>query len=267
MKVEDIKQHIKGLLNYDIPGKYLDIRKDDVFLTEYPKSGITWLSFLIANIIYDEGIDFTNIKQKVPPLYTYTKKEFAKLSNPRFIKSHEPYNSNYPTVIYLIRDPRDVVISYYYWHKKYKYNFNADIYTFINDFIKGKVGPYGSYLEHVKSWQINSKKQNILFIKYEDLKSNTFNEVSKITHFLNIETTKNKILKAIDSSSFEKMKELEKKSKEHDFFNKSNKDINFVRKGTGNEWRTIFKEEQKTRFKKHLGKLLIELNYEESLNW
>jgi tetratricopeptide (TPR) repeat protein len=82
---------------------------DDIFITSYPKSGNTWLRFLLANLLkqQDEEIDFHTVHNYVPEVGK--QEEIIKtLRRPRVMKSHAPYISEYPKVIYLIRDGRDV---------------------------------------------------------------------------------------------------------------------------------------------------------------
>ena len=41
------------------------------------------------------------------------------LPRPRVLKSHESFQPHYPSVIYIVRDPRDVAVSYYHHAMKW----------------------------------------------------------------------------------------------------------------------------------------------------
>ena len=85
----------------------LEFRPDDVFIVSYAKSGNIWLRFLIGNLIYAEegGVNFGNFTTLIPDLYRTPKDVIKKMKPPRFIKSHEHFNSTYPKVIYIQRNP------------------------------------------------------------------------------------------------------------------------------------------------------------------
>lgn len=260
---------IKLFLNYKVPASYMNIRHDDVFLVSYPKSGNTWLRFIIGNLFSDKRVDFNNFNLVIPDIYTSYKHDVEKLSSPRIIKSHEPYTKLYPKVIYIYRDPRDVSVSYYFWMKKYRSDFNQTIDTFIKSFIDGSSLPYGRWDEHIDKWMnsplaINNK---ILLLEYESLKKDPFCSVKKISDFLNLSVTEEKIKDSIKLSDFEHMKKLEKtQQKTSNYLKKSDKSIKFVRSGKS-EWRDYFTNDLKNKFKSKFGKTLIELGYESDFNW
>ena len=50
-----------------IGGRNLTVFPDDVFVTSYPRSGNTWLRFLIGNLAYqEEPVSFANIEGRIP---------------------------------------------------------------------------------------------------------------------------------------------------------------------------------------------------------
>ena len=85
----------------------------DVFIVSYPRSGNTWIRFLLANLLAPhETITFRNIENFVPDLH----KSAAVLDNwpgHRYIKSHHRCYDRYPRFLYLYRDGRDAVVSCY----------------------------------------------------------------------------------------------------------------------------------------------------------
>ena len=101
-------------------GPYLKVFPDDVFIVSYPRSGNTWVRFLIGSMVYQADVDFNNLVTIIPDIYRCTNRFLESLERPRYLKSHEPYDGRYPKVIYLVRDPRDVAISYYYWLLKFR---------------------------------------------------------------------------------------------------------------------------------------------------
>lgn len=111
---------LKTLLGRGGASKWMEVRDDDIFLVSYPKSGNTWLRFLVANYFVGDQltVDLRNIEIIVPDIYVHNIYYFEKLKGPRIIKSHELFDPRYGKTIYIVRDPRDVALSY--WHFQIK---------------------------------------------------------------------------------------------------------------------------------------------------
>ena len=89
------------------------VLESDIFLVSYPRSGNTWVRNIIAEALYGEsGKSLGEIGEYVPDLHKYNIDEME-LAHPRVIKSHFYYTKEYKRIIYIVRDPRDVFISYH----------------------------------------------------------------------------------------------------------------------------------------------------------
>lgn len=197
---------------------------EDIFLVSYPKSGNTWLRFLIANAIkahykIDRKVNFFTINDIIPQVVLNKQKSkqsnqfrtegiFGRNELPRIIKSHSEYNPYYERVILLIRDPRDVIPSYFDHLRKNNIISNN---LNISDFIKHKRYGICSWYKHTNSWLINSKgNQNLQFFYYEDFLENPYNTLNRLMTLFGINLDEKALKQAIESSSREKMMELEK---------------------------------------------------------
>jgi hypothetical protein len=233
----------------------------DVFLVSYPRSGNTWVRFLIANVIKPENfvIDFHNIQEYVPELGR-NNDVISRLTPPRVIKSHALYQPSFPKVIYLVRDGRDVYVSYYYYRLKLLKDGTA-----FSDFLRREDHYPSSWDKHIQSWHEASLDQsNILFIRYEDLLEDAEIELSRMMDFVGIEVSREIINKAIEDSKFDRMKKID-----HDKGRKYNltgvKD--FIRKGKSGTWREEFSPDDINFFKETAGEMLIKMGYEKDFNW
>ena len=126
-------------------GRNFPVFPDDVFIVSYPRSGNTWTRFLIANLIYpEEAITFANMEWKIPDVYKNTRRQLLRTPRPRILKSHEYFDPRYKKVIYIVRDPRDVALSYYHFARKYrKVEDGYPLERYISRFIAGEVDEYG----------------------------------------------------------------------------------------------------------------------------
>src|SRR6476660_6161204 len=117
-----IKRLIAGgrrFLGLHKPGRNVNVRPDDIFLVSYPKSGNTWTRFLIANLAYPEkNPDFSNINELIPDPEAMSMRDLEKLAGQRILKSHQYFDPRYQKVMYVVRDPRDVVLSEYHFDIK-----------------------------------------------------------------------------------------------------------------------------------------------------
>ncbi len=214
---------------------------DDVFLVSYPRSGNTWVRFLFANLLKGENsevINFHSVHRYCPELESQHE-EIAKLHRPRIIKSHQLYNENFPRVIYIVRDCRDVYVSYYHYVK----NAIPENWSF-KDFIEVYNFPYGYWSQHVNSW-VNSKSKDqkkIKIVHYEDLLKNTFSLFSEMVDFSGLDSTPLQIEQAVKTSTFSVMKTLEKKYGRR--FSGCGSTKNFVREGRANQWMNYFGSEE-----------------------
>ena len=88
-----VKYAVKYLLGRDQAGNNFTVFPDDTFLVSYPKSGNTWVRFLLANLIYpNETVGFANINRLLPAPGVSSKRFLRNLPRPRILKSHEPFD-------------------------------------------------------------------------------------------------------------------------------------------------------------------------------
>ena len=91
---------------------------DDIYLVEFPKSGVTWLSHIVGNIELqlrgmNETVTYYNHHRYVTDIHKVGGAAIHRKLDRTFIKSHSPYNPYYYFVVYLLRNPFDVMVSYY----------------------------------------------------------------------------------------------------------------------------------------------------------
>ena len=238
--IGQLKYALKYALGLDHAGKHFTVYPDDTFLVSYPKSGNTWVRFLLANLMYpNETVGFANINRLLPAPGVLSKRFLKKLPRPRILKSHETFDVRFRKLIYLVRDPRDVAVSEYHFDLKKRYiAAYVSLEQFIKLFIAGETSSYGSWWEHVASW-IGPRYGNPAFLlaRYEDLLTDPIGEMAKIAEFLGIKADEERLKAAVDRSSADRMRKLEQQQANKWTGTKNTrKEIPFVRTAKSGGW-------------------------------
>lgn len=236
-----VKFAAKRALGLDLAGRHYTVYPDDTFLVSYPKSGNTWVRFLLANLIHpNETVGFANINRLLPAPGVITKRFLKSVPRPRILKSHEPFDARFRKVIYLVRDPRDVAVSEYHFDLKKRYiAAEMTLEQFIKPFLAGETSSYGSWWEHVASW-VGPRYGNPAFLltRYEDLLADPIVETRKIAEFLGIAADEARLKAAVERSSADKMRKLEKQDAEKWTGTKNTRqEIPFVRAAKSGGWK------------------------------
>ncbi|KAK4883047.1 hypothetical protein RN001_006366 [Aquatica leii] len=134
---------------------------------------------------------------------------------PRCIKSHfaikylpeEIANGNKkPKIIYIARNPKDVCVSSYYYSTNVLKVVDCSFEKFAANFLSDFYWPSGNYWDHLFYFWNRRFEENILFIKYEDMKKNLLGVVREVSQFFDRILTKEEEDKLINWLSFNTMK-------------------------------------------------------------
>ena len=199
----------------------------------------------------------------------------------KFFKTHsklcQMYGSNFTDLkntfgaIYIIRDPRNVVTSF-----AHHYNLTIDQATealfdkkrFMIKTDKNAGVFLGSWSSNYKSWKDLDAKNKYLLIKYEDLVNKKKSTLLKIFKFLEnlgmqFNTDMVKLNKAIKSTEFDKMKNLEKKETFYEGIvdEKTGERKVFFNLGPKNDWRIMLDDKNREKIEKNFKDEMLELGY------
>lgn len=222
-------------------GRHMRIRPDDVFLVSFPRSGNTWTSFLMGNLVTRaDPVTFENLHLFVPDIYSHHESLLGSLPSPRMLKSHEVFTPAYPRVIYVVRDPRDVLVSYYHYQRKFRQiGDDVSMDAFAGRFLDGAVGPFGSWGQHVGCWLgAQEGDPRFLVVRYEALAADPVPQLRRIAGFLGAPADDARLAWAVEHSSRANMQRLEREAAQRmDYLMQSRQDVLFVRSGTVGSWR------------------------------
>lgn len=217
----------------------LGLNRTDWILSSYPRSGNTWLRFFFCNLIslseWDgEEVDFPLLNQTMVAFGANNLLEpWPHSTIPRVVKTHRHYSPLFGKVrgtIGLIRDPRDVMVSYYHFQKVRKGIYKGAF----KDFIRDRRFGLQSWFRHYTSWQGHWT----CTVKYEELKKETFSQFNQILGVLDVSCPEDIAREAIHRSSIRNIKKIEKSTS-----GCREEKAAFARDGRSRQWKDYFTEE------------------------
>jgi len=260
------KAGLNRMLGLQRPGRNLSVYADDTFIVSYPKSGNTWTRFLIANLLHPEiHADFGNINDLIPDPEALSKRKMDRMPRPRVIKSHQYFDPRYPKVVYIVRDPRDVAVSQYHFHRKRRLIEDGfPIERFVTRFVAGETSPYASWGDNVASWLATRYREStFLLLRYEDMMNETTRELSKLAAFLGRDVNPLLLAQAVERSSAEQMRKLENtQARLWSSTKDTRQDVPFVRSARAGAWKSELPRSSVVELETAWGHVMKWLGYE-----
>ncbi|MBE9191039.1 sulfotransferase domain-containing protein [Gloeocapsopsis crepidinum LEGE 06123] len=206
---DKIKRLVLGTY-YDRPYLFPRVARHETYLISFPRSGNTWLRRLLTALIHQKRGGWRLTESTVPDVHKYKLEKKRKPSiKPLIVKSHTPFVDIPAKVIYVVRDGRDALLSYYYLQLK-EGKIKSDIPP-IDIYFDNHVWPCQWHV-HVAGWLDGLAKRSPESYKityYEDLKKSTAEQLLLIAEFIGLSVTPDDVERAISLHPVEHYPKLE----------------------------------------------------------
>lgn len=241
--------------------RHRGVTSADALLVSYPKSGNTWVKFMLAHALTGVETSFDATEDAIGRIGGRTDVPALLPGGGRILKSHEAFSAGVRApgrVVYVVRDGRDVAVSYYEQFVRKGMN-PGPFSSYLPRFVAGTVDGYGPWGRHATSWLDGGIARNgrLLTIRYEDLLEDPSGGLQQTLEFLGAPIDTDMVEAAVEANRFEQMRQRETQSA----FHEKQGDRFFVRRGVAGGWRETFSDADSELFDHAFGAVLERLGY------
>jgi Sulfotransferase domain len=194
------------------------------WLASFPKSGNTWVRFLLYAYLFGDISTSGDINRRIPAIHRDPKVTPGG-DKTLFVKTHFVLSDKHPQLgltdraVYILRHPKDILLSGLNYHRMTgAFPDKATDEHYAKVFISRGSDPlwlgqgFGTWDEHATSWT-TTERFPVHVTTYEKLKTDTGGELAKILAFVGQEPDDERVAAAVRASEFDKLRALEVREK------------------------------------------------------
>ena len=259
----------------------------DVFVAAHVKSGTNWMMQIAHQLAFHGNGEYDHIHSVVAwpdvlmmgPMNHYAipiddpSVWMASPEQKRVVKTHLdfdwlPYSEDARYII-VIRDPKDVFVSSYFFfvkHGPFSFTrFSAD--TWLEVFLSSGMGVWSSWPVNTAGYWAARHKPNVLIVPFKSMKKDLRGTVKRVADFMGVRATGEIIDRVCQKASFDYMKQIDDKFRAWEMIPWKSTAAPMMRKGTQASSAELLSPEQQERIDRHfmseLKRLGSDFPYEE----
>lgn len=192
----------------------------DACVVSFPKCGRTWVRLMLGKLITSQqGTSFQNanidhlfnvyeatVARSELPTVVFTHDDWPQHNRPADLTADKTKLYNGKTVVLLIRDLRDVMVSNFFQLTKRE---QLEGYRSMSEYIKGEIGGATSFVTFYNHWWANRHVAKHVFVmRYEDLHRDPEHEMRRLLDALEWPTVSIETLRAVIAwSNFDNLRQ------------------------------------------------------------
>ncbi|MGB0716035.1 MAG: sulfotransferase domain-containing protein [Phycisphaerae bacterium] len=204
--IKAFRQHIKN-------------QRTESFIVSFPKTGRTWLRVMIGRILVE---DYGVAEDKMLSTYKATRGAgvgpcIFSHGGPYHLLDDGPFDlMDIPPrvfegkrILFLIRDIRDTLVSFYFQQHKREKVYEGDMSSFLRD---KRYGAQKIVKFYTMWFQKRASLAQFEMIRYESLRSDPVQGLTGVVQFLQFQRSSvESVQRAVDFASFDNMRQMEQK--------------------------------------------------------
>jgi hypothetical protein len=226
------------------------LRPSDTFMVGHPKSGNTWLAYMLAILLFrdrDHRVTLENVGDYVPFIHAKDHRigRCRRLPDPRVFRNEIPrYPELYPRVIYLVREPRAALVSFWHMYRVMYGDDRMSLESFVDQYLATD-GIFRTWNHGMPRWdrQVTdwfgqaAKGSRVLTLRYEDMVADRRACLHQLARFLGIDRDDAEFALAASRGEFDAMRQVEDRHGAEAYKGKARGEGKFVRVGEIEGWR------------------------------
>jgi len=248
------------------------VRPTDIFLIGHPKSGNTWMAYMLAKVLQKQNmgnVTMASVGHFIPVIHGEDSsiRKFEHLQNPRIFRNEYPVHPElYPKTIYLLRDPRAALVSYYHMYCVVCPDAPMSLRSFVQEYLQdGHIKNFEALVRwdrQVLEWYARAQyNDRILLVKYEDMVKDRAGVLRAVLKFCGISCTESELVPVVEQSSFESMKRSEELHGAESYLGVKEKRGNFVRRGKIDGWKEEMEGDLSTQIREAFAPAMKAVGY------
>ena len=262
------------------------LRPTDVFLVGHPKSGNTWLAYMLAVFLSDDrerDVNLYNVGDYVPFVHGRDHEIAAwdHLPDPRVFRNEYPRHPlRYPGTVYLVRDPRAVLVSFWHMFATVFDDRAMTLSRFVDGYLTGGA-PFDAWHRHLRRWdrqvatalQRAGNGERVCIVRYEDLVAHREAALRRVAGFIGAfpagevpardvpAGTSERLSRAAARGSFDAMRDLERRHGAEAYAGRARREGRFVRRGQAEGWKEEMDPADAARIEAAFGPVMERAGY------
>lgn len=249
------------------------VRPSDIFLVGHPKSGNTLMAYMFAIVVFRDfvrNINLANIDNYVPGIHfeDLAIVKHGMMAGPRVFRNEVPlFPQWYPRAIYLVRDPRAVLVSYYHMYRTIFNDTKTTIAEFVDEYLRnGNIQRYEPQItrwdRQVSIWLKRAERDSrIMIVPYEKMVKNKPEVLEHVLEFASVECSDALFEHVLERSSFAAMRKTEEEFGEENYPGEIGKRGRFIRRGEVSGWKEELPPESVQAIEREFGPVMKKMGY------